>query len=427
MELSSMAMRVPIGVHNIIRRLQSSGFQTFLVGGCVRDLIQGKEPADFDLVTSAEPEETESLFHSVLDVGKRFGTVMVQHEGISAEVTTMRREDDYRDARRPDTVFFHKSLSDDMLRRDFTINALAFDGTKLFDFTSGLRDLHLKTIRCVGDPDRRFAEDGLRLMRAIRLAAELDFSIDSKTWDSVVNLAEIICRVSRERIRKEMERILLCDHPSVGLALLSASGILQLIIQVPELENVTLKSVDWGLVDQMEKVMVTRLAVFLLLLFGMDCILSEGFTHGGKEPIRGLLTKLSFPKRIVTPVVNLLSEVPRLPCFKDSDARRIVNRIGREAASQNFGFFSAAGALLGYPSEVTAGWVSKIQQTLLNDEPVGISDLAVTGHDLIEQGWVQGPAVKSALEYLLEMVLDDPEMNKKSVLLAHARRMMIME
>ncbi len=221
-------------VVEIVMRLRREGAEAFLVGGCVRDMVLGRRPKDYDIATSARPEVVTDIFERTVPVGKAFGVVHVRVSGRSYEVATFRKDLSYRDGRRPEGVVFC-TAEEDVARRDFTVNGLLFDPEtcEVLDHTGGLDDLDARLLRAIGDPAERFGEDHLRLLRAVRFAVELDFEIDRDTWAAVCALPENLKRISAERIRDELKRIFSSPDPIRGLDLLFESGLLQVIL--PEL------------------------------------------------------------------------------------------------------------------------------------------------------------------------------------------------
>lgn len=219
---------------DIVRRLQAAGFEAFWVGGCVRDSLLGREPQDYDIATNATPEQTEKLFPKTIPVGKQFGVLLVVEGGHQFQIATFRAESDYKDGRRPENVRF-SDAREDAIRRDFTVNGLFFDpiANQLHDWVGGEADLRAKIIRTIGSPDERFAEDHLRLLRAIRFAAQLGFDIEANTFAAVQTHAEKIRLVSDERVRDELLKLFAPLHAARGLTLLHESGLLPHVL--PEL------------------------------------------------------------------------------------------------------------------------------------------------------------------------------------------------
>src|SRR5882672_3868914 len=218
----------------VVRRLQEAGFPAFWVGGCVRDVLLGREPGDYDIATAALPEQIEKLFRRTIAVGRKFGVMVVVEGRRQFQVATFRAEADYRDGRHPEQVTFGDAMAD-ARRRDFTVNGLFFDpvGKKLHDWIGGEADLRAKTIRTIGSPGERFAEDHLRLLRAARFAAQLGFQIETETCAALKANASKIRGVSAERIREELHKLFSPPHGSRGLELLRQSGLLEQVL--PEL------------------------------------------------------------------------------------------------------------------------------------------------------------------------------------------------
>lgn len=224
----------------IIKRLQEAGHITVFAGGCVRDKVMGRMPKDFDIATSATPDQVEALFSHTIPVGKSFGVIVVIENGMQFEVATLRNDSKNSDGRRPESVAFTKSLREDAKRRDFTMNAMFFDPVteELLDFFGGMFDLEDNLIACVGEPRLRFEEDKLRMMRAIRFACTLGFDIEEYTFNAIRENADKINEVSMERIKMELDKILLSDKPSIGIKLLKRCGLLPIIL--PEVNDTIL-------------------------------------------------------------------------------------------------------------------------------------------------------------------------------------------
>ena len=217
-----------------VAELQRAGFAAFLVGGCVRDFLLGREPQDFDIATDAKPEQVEKLFRKTIPVGKKFGVIIVVENGIQFQVATFRAEADYQDGRRPEKIEFANAEAD-ALRRDFTVNGLFYDPLteKIHDWVGGEKDLREKIIRTIGKPEERFGEDHLRMLRAVRFAAQLNFEIEPQTFSAIQNLAAKIKIISAERIRDELLKLFCPPHAARGLVLLRDSGLLEHVL--PEL------------------------------------------------------------------------------------------------------------------------------------------------------------------------------------------------
>ena len=209
-----MQIKIPQNVEKIIKTLEAAGFEAYAVGGCVRDSLLGRTPNDWDITTSALPEDVKGLFRKTFDTGIKHGTVSVLLDQTVYEVTTYRIDGEYDDSRHPKNVVFTKSLSEDLKRRDFTINAMAYNPSSgIVDLFNGREDIEKKIIRCVGDPNERFGEDALRIMRAVRFAAQLSYDIDKETAEAIKKLAPTLENISAERKREELLKIILSDNP----------------------------------------------------------------------------------------------------------------------------------------------------------------------------------------------------------------------
>lgn len=228
----------------IMKEIEANGYEAYFVGGCVRDTLLGKDIHDIDITTSALPDEIEAIFPLTFDVGKQFGTIVVVHHHENYEVTTFRVESDYSDSRHPDAIHFVRNLVEDTMRRDFTINALAVNSEgEVFDFHNGQDDLRHRIIRAVGDAHERFDEDALRMMRAIRFASQLDFEIDTQTFNAIQKLAPKIQYVSVERLRIELSKLLQGKAVITYLPLLLGSGLSKYLPSLGELTNEHIQSI----------------------------------------------------------------------------------------------------------------------------------------------------------------------------------------
>ena len=220
-----MVMQIPEKVEYIINVLMKNGYEAYAVGGCVRDSILGRVPEDWDITTSAQPEQVKALFHRTIDTGIQHGTVTVMMDKEGFEVTTYRIDGEYEDSRHPKNIEFTSNLEEDLKRRDFTINAMAYnpkDG--LVDIFGGIEDLNKKIIRCVGNANDRFSEDALRILRAVRFAGQLGFAIEEQTKEAIVALAPTLKNISAERIRVELDKLLMGKHPEL-IRVASETGI----------------------------------------------------------------------------------------------------------------------------------------------------------------------------------------------------------
>jgi putative nucleotidyltransferase with HDIG domain len=418
------------------------------VGGSLRDVLSDRVPVDWDLATAALPEETQALFPGSL-YENAFGTVAVRTDDPAigeVEITTFRSDHDYADYRRPHSVEFSRSVELDLARRDFTVNAIAWgaepDGElRLVDPHGGRADLSAATLRAVGDPATRFEEDALRMLRAVRLAATLGFTIEPATRSALEARAELVRNLSGERIGEEMRRLLASPRPSVGLRLLAATGLLDHLApelaaqrgvpqnKVPgeDLWDHTLRTVDGAVADPPR----IRLAA-LLHDIGKPSTMADGRFVGheiiGADQARDLLEKWRWPTAERERVAQLIRQhmFGYVPIWSDTAVRRFIVKVGRDSLDDLFLLREADN--IGSGHTPNAGRLDefreRVRAQLESGAALDLKGLAVDGSDLMaEFGWEPGPVVGTTLERLLERVIGDPTLNTRDRLLAVARSM----
>jgi len=442
-----MTRRLPETVLSFIRAFHERGFECYLVGGAVRNLILRHDPSDFDFATNAPPQAVMKSFRRVIPTGVQHGTVTVLHRGQSYEVTTYRCEGDYSDSRRPDSVEFVGDIREDLKRRDFTMNAMAFDpvAADFLDPHHGERDIHDRLIRAIGDPRERFAEDSLRMLRAVRFSAQLEFEIDAPTKQAMRTGAPGIASVSHERVRDELNKLLASRQPSVGLRTLDDTGILPWIL--PELaEGIgveqrgnhrfdvfehSVRACDAAPRDRLE----LRLAA-LLHDVGKPRALEVGEDGGRRfhghdqisaEMTEAILRRLKYPNRTIARVTHLVRHhmFNYTPEWTDAAVRRFISRVGVDAISDLIALRAADGeAVRGerVDTRPLGEFARRVEEQIRTDRLFTIQDLAVNGHDLMSAGIPRGPMLGVVLEALLETVLDDPAQNTREQLLEIAGR-----
>mgnify|MGYP000300435547 CR=1 FL=1 len=380
------SIRPPEFVKKIISRLEAEGFAAYLVGGCVRDILLGRAPKDWDVTTSASPSEVQSLFENTVPTGEKHGTVTVFMDGAQAEVTTFRSESAYTDHRRPDSVTFVSDLREDLKRRDFTINAMAMksDGT-VADYFGGRDDLEAKVIRCVGEPRERFEEDALRMLRALRFGAELGFEIEEKTYSALKDCAGLTAHLSPERVREELCRILLSDRPETVSAAISL-GLLASFVPPAEVSLPELK--------KLPKRLETRLSYLCMILLGSGQIKDAAL----------FLSALRFDRKTTSLVGRaaglLLEGIPETK----SAMKRALSRNG------------LAPVAVAVEASGRAEIQALLEDILASGECYSLDRLAVNGDELVALGY-RGREVGRALEFLLEHVIDNPNENERNILL----------
>ena len=400
-----MHITLPTKVKQIISRLEKADFEAYAVGGCVRDSILGRSPEDWDITTSAKPEEVKRLVSATIDTGLQHGTVTVVIEKEGFEVTTFRLDGDYTDGRHPDRVAFTSSLTEDLRRRDFTINAMAYSEKKgLIDEFDGERDLEDGVIRAVGDACERFSEDALRMLRAIRFAGQLNFKIADETFDAIKELSPNIAKVSVERIAKELEKLLLSGNPEY-IALVYETGIFSVI--APEVamlfENgeisASIKALSRASFPEKKELYQIRLAIFL-----------EGL---GADKAAKLLKRLKLDNDTINTVKKLLELSLREVENNETDMRRTVKEAGHKMMPLLLEMRRAKGLKDN----------KEMYQTVIdNGYCTSISELNINGKDLMDAGIPKGALIGSTLERLLELVIEKPELNTRESLLLEVRR-----
>ena len=417
----------------IVRRLRERGFPAWLVGGCVRDLLLGRIPKDFDVATSAPPSELLRLFPKAGQVGAHFGVVLVYEGEAQVEVATFRSEFAYTDGRRPSAVEFETDPRKDVLRRDFTINALLLDPdtNQVLDFVGGRTDLEARVIRAIGDPVRRFEEDHLRLLRAVRFAARLNFAIEPATFAAMRLLAPAIRTISIERVRDEISRILTEGGARRGFDLLDASGLLREIL--PEIE--ALKGVEqppefhpegdvWThtmiMLDGLREPTLELALGVLLHDVGKpatfriaDRIRFDGHVEKGVEIAHSLLTRLRFPTAVIEQAEALIANHMRfkdLPQMRESKMKRFLRMRGFDEHLElhRLDCSSSHGSLTNYDFAQTK--LREVPPEQLRPTPL------VTGHDLIAAGCKPGPAFATALREAEDAQLEGRATTKEEAL-----------
>jgi tRNA nucleotidyltransferase (CCA-adding enzyme) len=439
-------IQIKAGAAEIIKGLKASGFAAYLVGGCVRDSLLGLAPSEWDITTSARPDEVMKLFPKTIPTGLDYGTVTVLLADGQYEVTTFRSDENYADGRHPLNVRFTGDIHKDLSRRDFTINALAADpdtGLLIDDF-GGQLDLKNKIIRSVGDPVARFLEDGLRPVRACRFAAKLEFTIEEHTFAAIAETLPIVRKVALERIHDELVKMLGAARPSLGFELMRQSGLLQLIL--PELAACYGVSqppafhkydVYWHSLYACDAAPVgdtiLRLAVLLHDIAKPACKAGETFYNhdlAGAAMVENILKRLKFSSNDIARIANLVANhmFDYTDKWSDAAVRRFLRRIG--GVANVAGLFAVRRADVAAMIKVNDGEYlqelqNRIDKIVAAENALNVNDLKVDGHDVMQSlSILPGPRVGQILNDLLEKVLDDPALNDRDTLLrlikAHA-------
>ena len=434
-----MKIQLPEKVKVVIQTLEAAGYEAYAVGGCVRDSVLGRVPADWDITTSALPEQVKELFHRTIDTGIEHGTVTVMMDKEGFEVTTYRVDGEYRDHRHPEQVNFTGELKEDLRRRDFTINAMAYnDRCGMVDAFGGIEDLKHGVIRCVGVARERFEEDALRILRAVRFAAQLGFEIEKETADAARALAGNLKDISAERIQTELVKLLVSPHPEM-LRTAYELGITRVVL--PEFDVMmetpqhhphhmysvgehTLKALEF---TDPEKVL--RLSV-LFHDFGKPQTRTtvDGVDHfhghanvSAQETVR-IMRRLKFDNATMDQVKRIVLYHDVRPQPDERQIRRLLHRAGEDIFP---GLFQVMGADILAQSEyrkmeklVNLERVHQVYDEILKRKDcISLKNLQVTGKDLIAAGMKPGKKIGEILNQMLEDVLETPEHNEREYLL----------
>jgi tRNA nucleotidyltransferase (CCA-adding enzyme) len=437
-------MQIPQKVTQIIQQLEAAGFESYAVGGCIRDTLLSRTPDDWDITTSATPQQVKSIFPRTIDTGIQHGTVtvMISHEGF--EVTTYRIDGEYEDSRHPKEVIFTPNLSEDLKRRDFTINAMAYnekDG--LVDLYGGIEDLNRKVIRCVGNPIERFTEDALRILRAIRFSAQLGFTIDEDTKNAITTLAPTLKNISAERIQAELTKLLTSPNPDY-MRIAYELGVTSVIL--PELDKAfaTLQNNPHHMYNVGEHLMHTlvntrndkslRIAALLHDIGKPETKTtdSDGIDHfhghveKGEQMAGTILKRLKYDNDTIAKAKTYIRyhDVQIEPNQKA--VRKAINKIGKDYFPQVLEIKRAdtlaQSEYLRKEKLDTLDQLEEIYSEILSqNQCVSLKELEITGSDLIKIGVPRGKRIGEILNQLLEVVIENPENNKHEILMEKAR------
>lgn len=437
-------VKLPPDVAYIINELQRAGYEGYAVGGCIRDSILGRTPNDWDITTSALPQQVKQIFPRTIDTGIRHGTVTVMLRRTGYEVTTYRIDGVYEDSRHPKEVTFTPSLKEDLKRRDFTINAMAYnDRDGLVDIFDGQKDLKEGVIRAVGDVGQRFTEDALRMMRAVRFAAQLGYAVEESTKRAITELAPRLSMISAERIQAELVKLVTSSHPE-QMEILYETGITAQVL--PEFDRMMQTeqhnphhcySVGMHTIRAMQSIEADKVLRLAMLFHDMgkpDCLTTDedgvdhfhGHAQRSQEIATDVLRRLKFDNDTIRQVSSLAkyhdSEIIAEPKY----VRRALNRIGEDIFVRLFAVKAAdIAAQSDYQRAQKLEELEKLhavyEQVKAQRQCFEIKDLAVTGKDLIAAGLQPGPQLGKCLQTLLDAVIDDPDCNQKEILLELAK------
>lgn len=438
---------IPKPVFEIAKILKTNGYKAYLVGGSVRDILLGKTPDDFDVATDAVPQTLLDLFPRSIEVGAKFGTIIVLASRLGLEdttaeeeefqITTFRKDAQYINGRWPETVSFSKTIDEDLARRDFTINALALDlevldpeetsDLPLIDLFNGIHDLGNGVIRAVGDPIERMKEDNLRALRACRLAAKLEFTIEEETFSAVTAASTTLDQISIERIREEFLKTLDAPTPSIGIELMRRSHIL--VKFMPELlEGVGMEQNEYHVHDVYAHALrtcdVAERSIRLIALLhdiGKSRTKNDGTFYGhdgvGALMAKEILTRMKFSKTEIEHVVKVieLHMFNYLEDWSDAAVRRFLRKVGNEEVLKDLFLLRIADAVANpkseYDPENLKELENHIRKVQMEDNALHLKDLRINGNDIKELGVLHGPTIGKILDHLLEQVIENPDLN----------------
>lgn len=442
---SGKAIQLPEKVKEIIGTITTAGYEAYAVGGCIRDSLLGRSPEDFDITTSASPQEIKELFLHTIDTGIKHGTVTILMQGETYEVTTYRMDGEYEDHRHPKEVVFTASLSEDLKRRDFTMNAMAYnDESGLVDPFGGARDLERKLIRCVGNPMERFTEDALRMMRAVRFSAQLGYAIEENTKNAICAMAPSLCAISAERIQTELIKLITSDHPSF-LRIAYETGITAVIM--PEFDDCMRTeqhnphhcySVGEHTLQAMESVGNDKVLRLTMLFHDMGKPLTKSVDENGIDHFHGhpevsatlakdIMHRLKLDNKTIHDVTQLVRYHDLKVKPDKKSVRRMMAKLGTDIFARLFeikraDILSQSSFQREEKEKELAILFQIYQEICANGECVSLKMLAVTGSDLKEAGIVEGPRIGEELTRLLDLVLEDPAKNTKEYLLSKIKK-----
>lgn len=412
-----MRIQIPSHVEYIIGKLNQNGYEAFAVGGCVRDTLLGRTPGDWDITTSARPEQVKALFRRTIDTGIQHGTVTVMLDRTGYEVTTYRIDGEYEDGRHPRQVEFTSDLLEDLKRRDFTINAMAYSHeTGIVDAFGGMEDLEKRVIRCVGEPMERFEEDALRILRAIRFSAQLDFSIEEKTREAITRIAPNLAKVSRERVQMELTKLLCSDHPE-QIRQVYETGISRYVSE-------EFSCLPWEKAEispALPKEKYVRWAAFLRCACpteqdswqtDLPCEKAEGknFCEEREKAVRAggkILRDLKLDNETIGRVKTLTSWCGEKLLPEAPSVRRAMSKMEPEV-------WDALVELNQYGDEI----LCLTKEIRAAGDCLDLKHLAVNGRDLMSAGVRPGKDMGEILNRMLQEVLERPENNQKEILMS---------
>ncbi len=433
---------LPPNAESIIQRLNENGYSAYVVGGCVRDSLLGRKPGDWDITTSATPAQIKQIFTKTVDTGLKHGTVTVLLDRVPYEVTTYRIDGEYIDYRRPESVEYTSDLLEDLKRRDFTMNAMAYHPKEgLIDAFNGMQDLQKRIIRCVGVAHQRFKEDALRMLRAVRFSAQLNFTIEQETKQAIIDMAPLIKNVSAERIQVELTKILLSNNPE-KLITLHELGLMTFVLPefIPCIHNEQKHPyhaypIDRHIIKSVRLIESNPHLRWTMLLHDIGKPKTkrtdeEGITHfHGHQEVsadiaKQVLRRLKFDNATIQTVVKLVTYHDYRFKVHPKNVRKAIYKVG-EALFEDYLKVQSADIRAQHPNLIEERIIKintireMAEMIKKENECVSLKQLAVNGHDLIQIGIVEGKRIGEILKQLLDLVIEDPEKNTRTILLKY--------
>lgn len=409
--MSDYKINLPKEVQDIITTIEEHGCEAYAVGGCVRDSILGRNPDDWDITTSAVPEDVKTFFRKTIDTGIKHGTVTVMMGKTGYEVTTYRIDGEYKDGRHPENVEFSANIVDDLKRRDFTINAMAYNEKQgLVDEFDGIGDLKRKLIKCVGNSDERFTEDALRMMRAIRFSAQLGFDIEKNTFDAIAKLAPSIRQVSMERVQVELVKTIMSDNPDYVIFYEQTGLFKEILPVIHEILSGKYAKNAMTMMKKSEKNTVLRYAALL--------------NSVNEEKARQTLKSLKLDNYTIDTASKLVAYQKVSIDENEPSVREALHKYGKDLLKL---MLVHERAIIETKEEITGITMPARRKHLLiiehmykdileRGDCISIKDLDITGNDLMEYG-LKGPQIGKTLNELLQIVIENPKLNEKATLI----------
>lgn len=408
-------MIVPKEIQEIIDYIEDNGFEVYIVGGAVRDFLLDKKPLDFDLTTNALPGDLKKIFKNkndirIFEVGIKHGTLTICNKNYCMEITTYRTEEEYRDLRHPDKVSFVTNIDEDLKRRDFTINAICYRNG-IYDPFNGQKDLKNKVIRAIGNPDQRFNEDALRIMRAIRFAAILGFEIEKQTRQSIFNNKNLLEKISIERIRDEFDKILMSNNAS-NIILLYYDIFYYFFKDFGTVYNVNL---NFNILNLASKNFLLRLSSFYYIIIKNTLPFVDNFDY--KFYIKKTLKNLNYPFETILKTTTILNNLDIKLINNKIFIKNKINKLGLENLINLLNFKIIIRKYVKEDYSNISNMLDTIEEIINNNEVFSLKQLNINGKDLVDLGVKEGPEIGNILQKILKLIINEQLINEKKLII----------